>query len=168
MQEMQVQSLVDKIPWSRKWQPIPVLLFLTLLHCSIHSIDRGTWQATVHGDAKSKTCLGTHTVYFIDFFFSSLLWFWCLCEKRWAQGNSNPPLVSNPQLYDFYLVLVKYFLSLIEVLIVFILFLSSISIFMTITLNSLSGKIPTSISLKFHSKILFSFFIHSISLSSYW
>ena len=73
MQEMQVQSLVDKIPWSRKWQPIPVLLFLTLLHCSIHSIDRGTWQATVHGDAKSKTCLGTHTVYFIDFFFFFLV-----------------------------------------------------------------------------------------------
>ena len=68
MQEMQVQSLVDKIPWRRKWQPTPAFLFLTLLHSSIHSIDRGTWQATVHGDAKSKTWLGTHTVFFIDFF----------------------------------------------------------------------------------------------------
>ena len=45
---------VRKIPWSRKWQPIPVFL------------PRGphrlrTWQATVHRVAKSQTSLSNCT-----------------------------------------------------------------------------------------------------------
>ena len=39
---------VVKIPWRRKWQPTPVFL-------PGNSMDRGTWQATVHGVAKSQT-----------------------------------------------------------------------------------------------------------------
>jgi len=39
---------VGKIPWSRKWQPVPVFV-------PGKSMDRGTWQATVHGVAKTQT-----------------------------------------------------------------------------------------------------------------
>ena len=41
---------VGKIPWRRKWQPTPVFLLE-------NSMDRGAWQATVHGIAKSWTQL---------------------------------------------------------------------------------------------------------------
>ena len=59
MQETQgtlVQSQVRKIPWKRKWQ----------LHfpCLENPMDRGAWQATVHGARKrvrqdSSTVVGT-------------------------------------------------------------------------------------------------------------
>ena len=39
---------VEKIPWRRAWQPTPVLLLENLM-------DRGAWQAIVHGIAKSQT-----------------------------------------------------------------------------------------------------------------
>ena len=39
-----------KIPWRRKWQPTPVF-------CLENSMDRGAWQATVHGVTKSLTPL---------------------------------------------------------------------------------------------------------------
>ena len=39
-----------KIPWRRAWQPTPVVL-------SGKPMDRGAWQATVHGVAKSQTRL---------------------------------------------------------------------------------------------------------------
>ena len=39
-----------KIPWRRKWQPTPVFL-------PGKSHDKGAWQATVHGVAKSQTRL---------------------------------------------------------------------------------------------------------------
>ena len=39
---------VVKIPWRRKWQPIPV-------SCLENSMDGGAWQATVLGVAKSQT-----------------------------------------------------------------------------------------------------------------
>ena len=38
---------VRKIPWRRKWLPTPVFLLE-------NSIDRGAWQATVHGVTKSQ------------------------------------------------------------------------------------------------------------------
>ena len=41
---------VGKIPWRRAWQPTPVFL-------SGKSMDRGAWQVTVHGVAKSRTQL---------------------------------------------------------------------------------------------------------------
>ena len=41
MQDMQVQSLVRKIPWRRKWQLTPVFL-------SGKPMKRGAWWATVH------------------------------------------------------------------------------------------------------------------------
>ena len=37
---------VRKIPWRRKWQPTPVFL------PGKSHMDRGAWQATVHGVAK--------------------------------------------------------------------------------------------------------------------
>ena len=37
---------VRKIPWRRPWQPTPVFL-------PENSMDRGAWQAIVHGIAKS-------------------------------------------------------------------------------------------------------------------
>ena len=40
-----------KIPWRRKWQPTPVF-------CLENSINRGAWQATVHGNHKESD---THT-----------------------------------------------------------------------------------------------------------
>ena len=50
VQETQVQSLGQKIPWRREWQPTQV--FLPEI-----SVDRGAWWATVHGVAKSQTQL---------------------------------------------------------------------------------------------------------------
>ena len=44
-------SCVGKIPWRRKWQPTPVILAWE------NSMDRGAWQATVHGITKSWTWL---------------------------------------------------------------------------------------------------------------
>ena len=41
---------VKKIPWRRKWQPTPY-------SCLKNPMDRGAWQATVHGVAKSQTWL---------------------------------------------------------------------------------------------------------------
>ena len=43
---------VEKIPWSRKWQPIPVFLPEKFR-------DRGAWQATVHGVEKNQKQLST-------------------------------------------------------------------------------------------------------------
>ena len=40
------ETWVGKIPWRRAWQPTPVF-----------PMDRGAWQATVHGVAKSQTWL---------------------------------------------------------------------------------------------------------------
>ena len=39
---------VEKIPWRRKWQPIPVF-------CLGNPMDSEAWCATVHGVAKSRT-----------------------------------------------------------------------------------------------------------------
>ena len=53
-------SWVRKVPWRRKWQPIPVFL-------PGKSMDTGEWWATVHGVTKSWTWLSvrmharTHT-----------------------------------------------------------------------------------------------------------
>ena len=44
----QVRSLVGKIPWRRKWQPLQY-------SCLENSMDRRAWQATIHGVAKSQT-----------------------------------------------------------------------------------------------------------------
>jgi len=41
---------VRKIPWRRKWQPTPVFL-------PGKSLNRGAWQAIVHGVAKNWTQL---------------------------------------------------------------------------------------------------------------
>ena len=47
---------IKKIPWRRKWQPTTVFLLG-------NPIDKGAWQATVHGVGKSWTWLSdwTHT-----------------------------------------------------------------------------------------------------------
>ena len=49
---------VGKMPWSRKWQPTPVFLLGNLM-------DKGAWQATVHGVAELNVteCAHTHTPY---------------------------------------------------------------------------------------------------------
>ena len=44
------ELLVGKIPWRNKWQPTPVLP-------EKNPMDRGNWQVTVHGVAKSQTRL---------------------------------------------------------------------------------------------------------------
>ena len=41
---------LGRFPWRRKWQPIPVFL-------PGKSMDRGDWQATIHGVTKSWTRL---------------------------------------------------------------------------------------------------------------
>ena len=46
---------VGKIPWRKKWQPIPY-------SCLKNPIDRGAWQATVHRVTKSQTRLKTHVL----------------------------------------------------------------------------------------------------------
>ena len=47
MQEMQVQSLGEEITWSWKWQPLQY-------SCLENPMDRGAWQATVHGVTKES------------------------------------------------------------------------------------------------------------------
>ena len=37
-----------RFPWRRKWQPTPVY------SCLENPMDRGAWQATVHGVAKAS------------------------------------------------------------------------------------------------------------------
>ena len=39
-------SWVERIPWRMKWQPTPVFL-------AENSMDRGAWQATIHGVTES-------------------------------------------------------------------------------------------------------------------
>ena len=54
IQETWVQSLGGKIPWRRKWQPIPY-------SCLENSMDRGAWWAMVHGVTNSRTWLSKQT-----------------------------------------------------------------------------------------------------------
>ena len=44
---------VGKMPWSRKWQPTPV--------CLLEIMDKGAWQATVHGVAELNMTEHAHT-----------------------------------------------------------------------------------------------------------
>ena len=48
MQETQVQSLGQEVPWRRKWQPMPVFL-------PGESMDRGARWPTPLGSKKSDT-----------------------------------------------------------------------------------------------------------------
>ena len=50
MQEPRVPSWTGKIPWSRKCNPLQY-------SCLENPMDRGAWQVTVHGVAKSQTWL---------------------------------------------------------------------------------------------------------------
>ena len=52
---------VGKIPWRRKWQHTPG-------NCLGNPLDRGTWQATVHGVTKSQRRPSDYTINrFLDF-----------------------------------------------------------------------------------------------------
>ena len=48
MQETQVQTLDQKIPWRREWLPTSVSIL-----ASMNPMDRGAWWATVHEVAES-------------------------------------------------------------------------------------------------------------------
>ena len=52
---------VGKIPWKRIWQPTPV-------SCLDSPMDRGDWQAAVHGVTKSRTWLSSwaHTAHLMN------------------------------------------------------------------------------------------------------
>ena len=50
---------VRKIPWRRAWQPLQYF-------CLENSMDRGAWQATVYGIAKSQTQLSDEHFHFIS------------------------------------------------------------------------------------------------------
>ena len=52
MPESQFYPRVRKIPWRREWQPTPVFLLG-------NPMDRGAWQATVHGVARVRQDLAT-------------------------------------------------------------------------------------------------------------
>ena len=64
-QEIRVQSVGLEDPWRRKWQPILVFL-------PGYSMDRGPWQITVHGVAKSWKRLSdwAHTTILLTVFTS--------------------------------------------------------------------------------------------------
>ena len=56
---------VRNIPWSRKWQSTPISPGVgngnpLQYSCWEKCMDRGTWWATAHGFAKSRTWLSTH------------------------------------------------------------------------------------------------------------
>ena len=76
-----------KIPWRREWLSTPVFL-------PGNPIDRGTWKATVHGVAKSRTLLKRlnthiHTYPGILFFSKIILCFNMLMEKAMAPHSSS-------------------------------------------------------------------------------
>ena len=48
VKRLELDPLVRKIPWSRRWQPTPVFLLED-------PTDRGPWWATVHGATTSRT-----------------------------------------------------------------------------------------------------------------
>ena len=52
---------VGKIPWRRAWKPIPYF-------CLETPMDRGAWQATVHGAAKSRTWLSDYAQHHVWFY----------------------------------------------------------------------------------------------------
>ena len=54
MQETWVQSVVRKIPWRRKWQPLQY-------SCLENPMDKEAWKTTVHGITKSWTRLSDFT-----------------------------------------------------------------------------------------------------------
>ena len=49
-------SVPGKMPWRRRWQPIPVFL-------PGKSHGQRSWRAAVHGVTKSQTWLSTHTMF---------------------------------------------------------------------------------------------------------
>ena len=53
-QQTQVQPLVGKIPWRRKWELTPIFL-------PGKSHGQGTWRVPLHGSQKSDTIEPTHT-----------------------------------------------------------------------------------------------------------
>ena len=57
VQEIWVDPWVRKIPWRGEWLPTPVFLLE-------HPMDRGAWQATVHGVIKSQTRLSNENFHF--------------------------------------------------------------------------------------------------------
>ena len=56
MQEMQFQSLVQEDPLEEK-----IITHLSIFFPLGNPMDRGDWQATVHGAAKSQTRLSDST-----------------------------------------------------------------------------------------------------------
>ena len=78
---------VRKIPWSRKWQPIPLET----------SMNRGAWKVTVHGGAKSRTRLSyrAHSIYFIyDKYILKIYLSLPAMQETWVRspggGHGNP------------------------------------------------------------------------------
>ena len=61
--------------WNRKWQP-------TLVSCLENSMDRGAWQATVHGIAKSQTPLSMHV---LEQICQAFCLFWLCCPKHFSK-----------------------------------------------------------------------------------
>ena len=60
VRETWVQSLGQKIPWRRKWQPTPD-------SCLENPLDGGAWQTEVHGVAQSQTRLSDFTFFHFHF-----------------------------------------------------------------------------------------------------
>ena len=78
MQETQVWSLGWEDPWRKEWQP-------TLVFVPENSMDRGAWQAIVHGVAKSRTGLS-------DFHFQLAT---ADTKARVLRPNSERPRLNN-------------------------------------------------------------------------
>ena len=66
---------VRKIPWRREWQPL-------LYSCLENSMDRGVWNATVHGLAESHT-IGPLTLSNFHSGFTDII-----CERKTKQQNN--------------------------------------------------------------------------------
>ena len=78
VQEIQVQYLVGKIPWSRAWQPTPIFL-------PEESHGQRRWQAIVHGVTKNQTQLSNQ-----HFHFSlSILDYMRTCPRWLSRGKSK-------------------------------------------------------------------------------
>ena len=70
------RSLVRKLPWRREWHPLQDT-------CLGNPVDRGAWQAAVHGAAKSRTRLSIQNLIYTQ---ASCLE-WRLMQEVWEAGH---------------------------------------------------------------------------------
>ena len=88
---------VGKIPWRREWLPTPVF-------CLENSVDRGAWNATVHGVTKSWTQLSDWTEMTIKYICGMIKYLWKPCIlNSYHYSHSLRLCFHSPCLFQYHL-----------------------------------------------------------------